>query len=190
VPSSSAICASRRSRISPRASARHVRRVAPASSSARRPRSRAYREARPNRVEILEPGLDPLRLRHLGDGGFDLLGMAPGGLPERIETGVERGAFGFGAGLRPAGGGEVGLGLTARLAGLPVGMVEVGKALDPDLVRPAGGRCLCVGLGRLGGQGDRRFFCSRRRAVPDTASAAPTANPSQRQRSPSRLTRR
>jgi hypothetical protein len=43
-------------------------------------------QPRPGRVEILEPGLLRLRPGQFGDGRLDLLGMAPGGLPERIET--------------------------------------------------------------------------------------------------------
>jgi hypothetical protein len=100
-------------------------------------------------------------------------------------------AFGFGAGLRPAGGGEVGLGLTARLAGLPVGMVEVGKALDPDLVRvPRGGRLCPSASAASAVRADKTVLLFQTTRGAGHRIGRPTANPSQRQRSPSRLTRR
>jgi hypothetical protein len=147
-------------------------------------------ETGPNRVEILELALMRLRLRNLGHGGLNLLCMAPRSLPQGIEPGVERCALGLGAGLRTTGGGEVRFGLTSCIAGLPVGLIEVRQALDPDLMRLTRGGAFASASAASADSADRRFFCSRRRAVPDTASAAPTANPSQRQRSPSRLTRR
>jgi hypothetical protein len=120
-----------------------------------------------------------LRLGNLGDGVLHLLGMAARGLPECIEPGVQRRAFGFGPGLRAAGGGEVGLGLTARLAGLPVGMIEVGQALDPDLVRlPRFGR-LDVGLSPPRGQGDSGS------SAPDDARSRTPRRPRRRRTRPS-----
>jgi hypothetical protein len=91
-------------------------------------------ETGPNRVQVLELALMP-SASDTSARAASTCSAWRRAASRSASSRVECCALGFGAGLRTTGGGEVRFGLTTCVAGLPVGLVEVRQALDPDLMR-------------------------------------------------------